>query len=149
MMDLLRRLNPAVPRRVLPLLAGAAWGGVGIMLFVRSGGWLLASPAATAALAIAAGVSMGVFMIRRVFAPLVRKNVARLARRPERACLFSMFAWRSWLIALVMSVGGVMARHSAAPRPLLAALYIGMGLSLGAGAVLHFRSLRGNDRAGA
>ena len=149
MTALLRRLNPAVPRGVLPLLAGLIWGSVATMLFVRSGGWLLASSSSTAVLAIAAGTSMGVFLIRRAFTPLVRKNLVRLAARPDRACLFSMFAWRSWLIALVMSVGGVMARHSSAPRPLLAAMYIGMGLSLGAGAFLYFRSLRGGRGADA
>lgn len=148
MTELLRRLNPAVPRRALVALAGVAWGGVSIMLFVRAGGWLAVTPAATAALAVAAGAAMGVFLIRRAFAPLVRKNLVRLARRPDRACLFSMFAWRSWGIALVMSVGGVLLRHSAAPRPPLAAMYIGMGMCLGTGAFMYFRSLRGGGTTG-
>jgi len=148
MSELLRSLNPVVPRGVLPALAGIAWGGVSIMLFVRAGGWLLDIPVSTAALAVAAGVAMGVFLIRRVFLPLVSANLTRLAGRPERACLFSMFAWRSWAVALVMSVGGVLLRHSAAPRPPLAAMYVGMGLCLGTGAFVYFRSLRAVSAAG-
>ncbi|MBC8424207.1 hypothetical protein H8E07_08805 [bacterium] len=148
MIELLRRLNPAVPRRVLSILAGVAWGGVSIMLFVRAGSWLADTPEATATLAVAAGAAMGVFLVRRAFLPLVRKNLARLALRPDRACLFSMFAWSSWGIALVMSVGGVLLRNSAAPRPPLAAVYIGMGMCLGTGAFLYFRSLRGGGTSG-
>ena len=40
MMTLLKRLNPAVPSGVLPVLAGTVWGLVGAMLWVRAGGWL-------------------------------------------------------------------------------------------------------------
>jgi len=140
--ELLRRLNPTVPKRVLPLLAGLTWGLVAAMLFTRAGGWLLASPVLTAFLAAAAGAAIGAYLIPRIFLPLVRVNLARLARRPESPCLFSMFAWRSWVVALVMSVGGVALRHSPMPRPLLAATYVGMGLCLGAGAILYLRSLR-------
>jgi hypothetical protein len=145
MRALLRRLNPTVPRGLLPALAGVAWGGVAIMLLVRAGGWLLASPPATSLAAAAAGISMAVFLIRRSFVSLVRRNLTRLSVRPERACLFSMFAWRSWAVALVMSVGGVLLRQSAAPRPLLAAMYVGMGLCLGVGAFHYFRFCAAGD----
>ncbi|MBU1675169.1 hypothetical protein KKA85_05255, partial [bacterium] len=127
---------------------GVVWGLVAAMLFVRAGGWLLASPLPTAVLAGAAGAAMGAYLIPRTFMPLVRKNLARLTARPARACLFSMFAWRSWFMALVMSIGGVALRYSPTPRPLLAAMYVGMGLCLGSGAVLYFRPPRRAGRAG-
>ncbi len=141
MTDLLRKLNPTVPSGALPILAGTVWGLVGIMLCIRAGGWLLTSTLPTGMLAVLAGLIFGTIMIRKAFIPLVHKNLARLAQRPPRACLFSMFAWRSWAIAVVMSVGGVFVRHSSAPRLPLAAMYVGMGLSLLAGAVMYFRTL--------
>ena len=141
MMTLLKRLNPAVPSGVLPVLAGTVWGLVGAMLWVRAVGWLTTATLPSGALAVAAGLVLGTVMIRTSFIPLVRKNLLRLAQRPPRACLFSMFAWRSWAIAVVMSVGGVLVRHSDAPRLPLAAMYVGMGLSLLGGSYLYFRSL--------
>ena len=141
MTELLRKLNPVVPRGILPILAGTVWGLVGIMLLVRAGGWLATASLPMGALTVVTGLVFGTVMIRKAFMPLVHKNLARLAQRPPRACLFSMFAWRSWAIALVMSIGGVFIRHSSAPRLPLAAMYTGMGLSLFAGAVMYFRSL--------
>jgi len=40
MTELIKKLNPAVPRGVLPVLAGTVWGLVGLMLCVRAAGWL-------------------------------------------------------------------------------------------------------------
>lgn len=140
MTTLIKKLNPAVPSGVLRFLAGTVWGLVGLMLCVRAGGWLSTAPLPSGALAVTVGLVLAAVMIRTSFIPLVRRNLARLAQRPARACLFSMFAWRSWAIALVMSVGGVIIRHSSAPKLPLAAVYVGMGLSLLASSALYFRS---------
>jgi hypothetical protein len=139
MSDLLRRLNPAVPRRVLPLFAATVWGAVSLMLLTRATIWLLGARLLPGLAAAAVGVLMAVLLIPRSFSPLVTKNLRRLAGRPDPACLFSTFPWRSWAMVLVMSVGGVALRHSAAPRLLLAAPYLGMGLCLGAGSLLYLR----------
>jgi len=144
MMKLIKKLNPVVPSGVLPVLAGTVWGLVGLMLCVRAGGWLSTAARSAGALALGAGLVLATVMIRRIFMPLVRKNLVRLTQRPARACLFSMFAWRSWAIALVMSIGGVIVRHSSVPKLPLAAMYVGMGLSLLAGSLLYFRSLGGH-----
>jgi hypothetical protein len=82
---------------------------------------------------------MAAILIPKAFDPLVAKNLARLAGRPDPACVFSTFPWRSWAMVTVMSVGGVLLRHSSVPRLLLAAPYLGMGLCLGAGALLYLR----------
>ncbi|MBK7701370.1 MAG: hypothetical protein IPI34_00035 [bacterium] len=139
MRDLLHRLNPAVPRRVLPLIAGVLWGMVALMLMTRATIWLLGARPLPGLAAAAAGILMAVVLIPRAFRPLVAKNLRRLADRPDPACLFSTFPWRSWAMVLVMSVGGVLLRHSDLPRLLLAAPYLGMGLSLGAGALVYLR----------
>lgn len=143
MRGLLRRLNPAVPRRALPLIAGVLWGMVALMLMTRATIWLLGARPLPGLAAAAVGVLMAALLIPRAFRPLVAKNLRRLADRPDPACVFSTFAWRSWAMVTVMSVGGVLLRQSSLPRLLLAAPYLGMGLCLGAGSLiyLHRRSL--------
>lgn len=143
MTTLLDKLNPVVPRGVLPVIAGVIWALVGLMLCTRAGLWLSAFEPVKAAGTAAVGIVLGVIMIRTSFLPLVAKNLARIARRPERTCLFSMFPWRSWTIALVMSIAGGLLRRSGAPRLPLAGMYLAMGLCLLAGAVLYFRSAAG------
>ncbi len=135
--------TPAVPRRVLPVFAGTIWGLVGLMLCTRATLWLAAADPLPTAGALAAGLLLGAFMIRFAFRPLVARNLERLAERPERTCLFAMFPWRSWAIALVMSVLGVMLRRSGFPRLPLAGMYVGMGLSLLSGAFLYYRHVLG------
>ncbi len=139
MSDLLNRLNPAVPRRALPLFAATVWGLVALMLLTRATIWLLGARPLPGLAAAAVGFLMAALLIPRAFNPLVAKNLRRLAGRPDPACVFSTFPWRSWAMVLVMSVGGVLLRHSHLPRLLLAAPYLGMGLCLGAGSLLYVR----------
>lgn len=142
MTALLARLNPAVPRGALAPLAAVAWGAVGIMLLRRSLPWFLDAPGTDALLPAAFGLVMAGGMVFGMFPRIVGRNMERLARRPERACLFSVFAWRSWAMVVVMSVGGVTLRNSDVPRLWLAGPYLGMGLSLLSGAVLYLRAIR-------
>ncbi len=140
MKELLRRFNPAVPSSVLPVLAGMTWGAVGVMLLTRSLGWFMPAERSGAFwIALIVGLIMAGGMIPGMFRNIVTKNLARLSERPDRACLFSVFAWRSWLMVTVMSVGGVLLRHSGVPRLALAGPYLGMGLCLLSGSVRYFR----------
>lgn len=137
------RWSPAVPRGVLPLLAGVVWSAVGVMLTTRAVVWLRAAepgPGLWAALAV--GLVMAGGMIPGMFLKLVRKNLDRIAARPERTCLFAVFAWRSWGIALVMSVLGGTLRRSGINPLYLAGPYLGMGLCLLSGGLLYLRATR-------
>jgi len=148
MKDLLHRLNPAVPKSVLPVIAGVAWGAVGIMLLTRSSIWFLPAERNMAFwISLAVGLAMAAGMIPGMFLGIVRKNLARLTSRPDRACLFSAFAWRSWVMVVVMSVGGGMLRRSDAPRMALAGPYLGMSLCLLAGSWLYLRHVVVRQRA--
>ncbi|MBK9304726.1 MAG: hypothetical protein IPM94_12840 [bacterium] len=69
MSALLQRLNPAVPRRALPLVAGALWGLVALMLLTRAAIWLLGSRPVPGAAAAAVGVLMAAVLIPRAFGP--------------------------------------------------------------------------------
>lgn len=140
MKELLRRLNPVVPKSVLPVLAGLTWGAVGVMLLSRSLGWFMPADRNGAFwIALVVGIIMAAGMIPSMFRTIVVKNLARLRERPDRACLFSVFAWRSWALVAVMSIGGIFLRHSGIPRLALAGPYLGMGLCLLSGSMRYFR----------
>lgn len=131
MNEALYRWKPAVPRAALPVIAGMVWAAVGIMLLTRSAVWFRAAEIGLPFWgALAFGVAMAGGMIPGVFLRLSRKNLERMAALPERACVFALFAWRSWGIALVMSVLGVTLRRSGTPHLALAGPYLGMGLCL-------------------
>lgn len=139
----LQRWNPAVPRWLLPLLAGVVWAAVGVMLVSRSVRWFAAAePGTLFWISLAVGVVMAAGMIPGMFLKLARKNLERMRARPERACLFSIFAWRSWGIALVMSVLGGTLRRSGIQPLYLAGPYLGMGLCLLSGGVYYLRHVR-------
>ena len=140
---LLDRYDPVVPRRILPLLAGVVWGGVGVMLSVLAGRWLARTTPATAAAVGVAGSLVGLLLARTMFRRLVMRNLARLEARPARTCLFSLFPWRSWAIALLMSVMGATLRRAGVPRVPLAGVYVAMGLSLLGGAFLYLQAFFG------
>jgi hypothetical protein len=142
MTEILHRLNPAVPRGVLAPLAALMWGAVGLMLVTRAVIWFSAGFDRAALISLAVGLIMAGGMIPGMFVKIVRKNLARLALRPDRACLFSVFGWRSWFLVIVMSVGGVALRKSGVPRMFLAGPYLGMGLCLLSGAALYLASMR-------
>ena len=142
MRRLLHVLNPAVPRAALAPLAGAVWATVGVMLLVRAVIWLSDADVRPMAVAAAIGLAMAAVLLPRAFVPLVDKNLARLMARPPRACVFSLFAWRSWMMIALMSVGGVTLRHLPVPRLVLAAPYLGMGICLLGGSIRYFRRSR-------
>lgn len=145
MTEILHRLNPAVPRRVFAPLAAMIWGAVGVMLVTRAVIWFRGDFGLWALISLAVGLIMAGGMIPGMFVKIVRKNLARLALRPDRSCVFSVFAWRSWILASIMSFGGVALRHSDIPRLYLAGPYFGMGLCLLSGALLYAASISRNS----
>jgi hypothetical protein len=138
----LQKFSPAVPRKVLRPLAGIIWGLVGIMLLVRTTIWLLTNPLQPSLIALAVGLAMAAFMLPKVFRKIALKNIARLAERPDPACVFSVYPRRSWLLVALMFIGGITIRHSPIPRPYLRAPYFAMGICLLGGAMVYLRAAR-------
>ena len=138
-----RRWTPAVPRAALPPLAGVVWSAVGLMLLARAVVWMLRAEMGWPVwAALAVGLVMAGGMIPGMFLKLARKNLARMHARPDRACLFGIFAWRSWGIAVVMSVLGGTLRRSGLNPLWLAGPYLGMGLCLLSGGLVYLRGSR-------
>ena len=63
---------------------------------------------------------------------MAKKNVQRIIDFPmERVCLFAFQKWTSYPLVLVMVAMGIyLRRFSPIPKPFLAILYIGLGVSL-------------------
>lgn len=123
-------LKPAVTQKVLMLIAGLVWTGVGILLSTMAVVWLAAAPRSQGLLLGTVGVSLAVVAWRFGFSRLSRANVDRIERSPVRACVFSFQAWKSYLITGSMIALGIVLRHSAIPKPWLAVAYSTIGGAL-------------------
>jgi hypothetical protein len=128
--DRLHRYKPSVDRHWLLLCAGVLWSLVGVALCEVANTWFAALEWPSNLWGALAGFSVGLLLYRFGFSRLVRKNIERIIRQPQRVCLFAFQTWRSYLLILVMMGLGVLLRHSSLPRLVLAMLYLGMGTAL-------------------
>ena len=125
-----KKLTPAVSRSVRLVIAGGVWTAVGVMLLAWSVSWLLPVPRVWAIALGAVGVVLGALAWRALFSGLVSVNIARVLRRPARACMFGFTSPKGWLITASMIVLGASLRHSDLPRTLLAVPYAAIGMAL-------------------
>ncbi len=140
MRALLYKLNPAVPQHWLLLFAGVLWTCVGVFLCIRAFGWTVNLPEFSGRLSLASGAAVAFAWNRFMFANIARKNVSRIIRLPQRACVFGFTGWRGYAMILAMSVLGILLRDSLIPKQLLAALYSAMGGALILASVIFYRS---------
>lgn len=132
------RLKPDVDRKCLYGIAGVFWSIAGMILLGWACSWLLAIslPAEVVFTVLGAGVaSVAVHM----FARIVKRNIERIEHGPARACAFSFQRWESYVMMFGMIAMGVILRHSAFPRPLLAIVYVSMGGALLGASILYHR----------
>jgi hypothetical protein len=134
------KYKPAVPKKVLLVIAGIMWCGVGIMLVsmavhwlhnFQGNPWFFAVPGLIAALIIH---HFG-------FLKIVDKNLGRLSRLPGKPCVFAFISWKSYLIILIMVTLGITLRHSPIPKQYLSVIYLGIGLALFLSSIRYFRNL--------
>ena len=135
----IRRFTPSVDKRVLVLLAGLMWCGVGVMLVRFAVTWLSPLGMSGAGIYYAAGFLAAMPIHHFGFLKIADKNLNRLLPLTEKRCLFSFMTWRSYIIVLVMVSMGIMLRHSALPKPYLSILYSGIGLALFLSGIRYLR----------
>lgn len=148
MRELLYRFNPAVPNRLLMLLAGLIWTSVGAFLFIRAIGWIDVQHETQSSLFVASGVVAGLVWNRVMFSKVAARNVSRIARLPEHACVFAFTAWRGYALIVLMIVLGIFLRNSSIPKQYLAGLYAAMGGALFFSSFVFYRSYWKSERAG-
>lgn len=137
---LLSKLKPSVPARFLVLLAGLFWTLAGLLLcwnafFSLSGlhHWkALMLGTGAALLSVVAG--------RFIFAPIVTRNLKRLAGYDSQRCLFAFQTWRSYPLVALMILLGVAVRHTGMPSEPLAVIQTVMGGALITASIQYYRA---------
>jgi hypothetical protein len=127
---LLKKLNPAVSKYWLIVLAGLMWSIVGIMLCRLAYIWL-------AAVNWSLGLPLGVLGIisalaayRYSFSKIALKNIVRLCLLSDKCCIFAFQAWKSYLIVIFMIILGIALRNLPIPKHFLAVIYATIGGAL-------------------
>jgi hypothetical protein len=123
---------PATKKIWLHLTAGFMWSGVGIMLVAFAAHWLGLVHSWMLLLLVLAGLLLAAGIYFFGFSKLASRNIQRIVNIPkERVCLFAFQKWTSYPLVVVMIALGIYLRlYSPIPKPYLAVLYIGLGLSL-------------------
>ncbi len=133
------RLNPAVPRHYLFAIAGVLWTAAGAVLCVRGELWLEVFPfrAELTLESISIGLAIAGYIF--LFKKVVQKNIERISRLPERACLFAFTAWHGYLMIALMMTIGIMLRNTSIPKYYLSIPYTAMGGILLIGSLRFYR----------
>ncbi len=132
---------PAVPRKVLFLLAGLVWSAVGLVLSAVAARWF-AIARQNILIPLVAGIGAGAAAHRWKFSRLSAKNITRIfAQAPgkERVCLFAFLSWQGYLLVGLMMLFGYTLRHLPIDRIYLAPLYLAIGLGLFLSSLTYFR----------
>jgi hypothetical protein len=131
--------TPATKKTWLYLTAGIMWSGVGIMLIAFAAAWLSVVHSWIIILLLLSGLLLAAGIYFFGFSKLASKNVQRILGIPkERVCVFAFQKWSSYPLIMVMIATGIFLRHSSLPKPYLAILYLGLGVSLFASSFLYY-----------
>ena len=139
MMKPLENYKPAVRRHWLIFAAGVVWLAVGIGLTAAACFWLCRSAWPLSLVLAAVSLALGMIVYSFGFSRIVRKNLARIAGKPETVCLFAFQGRRSYLLILAMVLMGYTIRHLPIPVDIDAVVYFTMGSALILGSSLYFR----------
>ncbi len=126
----LYRLNPAVSKRWLLIIAGMMWSAVGIMLIKYAVGWLAALALVSALAWGTPGAVFALIVYRFGFSHIAHKNIRRIQANPARVCVFGFQEWKGYGMIVVMMALGILLRTSALPRQLLSLIYNTIGGAL-------------------
>ncbi len=139
-MEQTSKWTPATKKIWLHLTAGLMWSGVGIMLVTFAANWLGLVHSWMVLLLVLAGVLLAAAIYFFGFSKLASNNLRRIIKIPkERVCVFAFQKWTSYPLVLVMVAMGIYLRHfSPIPKPYLAILYIGLGVSLFASSIQYY-----------
>lgn len=130
---------PSLPRRYLFILAGAFWTIAGMILCARAFSWLLHFPLKTEVVLESLSAALAVLFYTLLFFKIVRRNIDRIHKLPERAPFFAFTAWQGYLMIGLMITLGIALRQSPIPKVYLAIPYTTMGIALLIGSIKFYR----------
>lgn len=122
-----KKFDPAVDKRILIAVSGAAWFVVGGLLLKNALEWLSSVDLKSVFLPGIAGVLLALLIHHLGFLKLVDRNIERIMLMKDKVCIFAFQAWKSYLIIAVMVGMGITLRQSALPKQYLSIIYIGFG----------------------
>jgi hypothetical protein len=126
----LRKFTPAVDKKILILLAGLMWCGVGVMLIRYAVSWLSVMSIKEQIVFYVIGITIALPIHLFGFSKIAGKNLRRLMPMEQKKCVFSFMTWKSYIIVLFMVSLGITLRHSSLPKQYLSIVYNGIGLAL-------------------
>ncbi len=85
------------------------------------------------------GFCLGVLVHHFGFSAIARKNISRIARKPDQLCLFAFQTWHSYLLIVFMAALGFALRQTHLSRPLLGGIYLIVGTGLTLSSTLYYR----------
>jgi hypothetical protein len=135
----IRKFTPSADKRVLVLMAGAMWCGVGILLVHFALSWIAVTKGTEKILLYAAGFLAAMPIHHFGFLKVADKNLRRLLPLSVKRCVFSFMTWKSYILVAFMMTLGITLRHSSIPKPYLSVLYNGIGLALFLSGIRYFR----------
>ena len=125
--EFLVRYKPAASISTHLMLAALIWSVVGFFLIAN--GFFLASLAERSwlvFLGLALGSAKGVFILDRV----ARKNIKRIHGFERKACVGSVYSYKTWLLVIMMIVLGRTLRMTLLPGEVVGVIYIAVGWGL-------------------
>lgn len=140
---MMTKINPAISKNWLLILAGLMWTGVGIMLCIYAIKWLTFKPSFINLFMGLLGIGISIAANRFEFSKLAIKNIERILRLPDKVSFFAFQSVKGYLIIGVMITGGILLRHSAFPKPYLAVVYAAIGGALFLASFQYYVRLRG------
>lgn len=141
--------KPAVPKSGLLFMAGMIWLSIGVMMDGIAYSWLKSENLRPSLWISSVGFALALLIHHFGFLRIVDRNLGRILPLEGRRCLFSFMPWKSYILVMVMVLGGFLLRHSALPKHYLALIYLAIGTALMLSSVRYLRYLilavRGKD----
>jgi len=135
----IRKFTPSADKRVLVLLAGIMWCGVGILLVHFALSWIAVTSGREKIFLYVSGFLAAMPIHHFGFLRVADKNLKRLLPLNVKRCVFSFMTWKSYILVAFMMTLGITLRHSSIPKPYLSVLYNGIGLALFLSGLRYFR----------
>ena len=129
--DILSRIKPGVPKRVLLFVAAAIWTFAGSMLLFK-GFKMLDLSSHLLWLQLICALICGIIFYLKLFSKLSLKHTLRILNmKEELPCIFSFFNFRSYLMMGLMISMGITLRKTGWVAPVyLSFLYLMMSVPL-------------------
>lgn len=136
-----KKYKPGVNNSTHLILAAIFWTTIGTVLFVR--GLFLLNSFDSVWLVIPAAC-FGGLKSRFVLDKVARKNIDRILKLQDGACLGAVFSVKTWGLVLMMSLLGVIIRHAPISQQIVGFLCIIIGFSLISSSRLAWQAWRNN-----